>query len=184
MSEYVTVRSKRQFGGFTAMVTVDEGHTDTLTITEHPVEQGAAITDHAFKNPAELMLNVGWSDSGDGDVSVAEIYAQLLELQASREPFDVTTGKRNYKNMLIQSLVTYTDEKTENALMVQVSLHQVIIVETQTVTVPPREVQANPESTAETTNAGTKQVAPAKNANSSALKSIFGDDGDGVEDEG
>ena len=174
MSEYVTVRSKRQFGGFTAMVTVEEGHTDTLTITEHPVEQGAAITDHAFKNPADLMLNVGWSDSGESEIAVTEVYAQLLELQASREPFDVTTGKRNYQNMLIQSLVTYTDEKTENALMVQVGLKQIIIVETQTVTVPPREVQAQPQSTAETTNAGTKQLAPAKNVNDSALKSIAG----------
>lgn len=175
MSEFVTVRSRRSFGGFTAMVTVDEGHTDTLTITEHPVEQGAAITDHAFKNAAELTLNVGWSDSGENnDVGVAEIYAQLLELQASREPFDVTTGKRNYKDMLIASLVTFTDEKTENALMVQVGLRQVIIVQTQTVTVPPREVQAEPQKTAETTNTGTKQAVPAKNANQSALKQIVG----------
>ena len=49
---------------FTAQVTIEEVHMDELVITEHPVEQGASITDHAFKKPAELLLRLGWSNSG------------------------------------------------------------------------------------------------------------------------
>lgn len=46
-----------------ADATIEELHTDELEITEHPVEQGAAIADHAFKHPAEVVLNLAWSNS-------------------------------------------------------------------------------------------------------------------------
>lgn len=174
MSEFVTVRAKRSMGGLTAMVTVEETHLDTLTITSHPVEQGAEITDHAFKNPATLTLYLGWSDSGvDQQDYVREIYEKLLKLQEDRKPLDVTTGKRNYENMLIESIATTTDQETETSLLVQVNLQQIIIVTTQTVTMPPREVQKEPERTAEPTEGGTRQPAPAKSANRSALAEIF-----------
>lgn len=47
----------------TGYVPIVEEHRDELTITEHPVEQGSAITDHAFKLPAMLTLRLGWSTS-------------------------------------------------------------------------------------------------------------------------
>lgn len=176
MSEFVTFRARRRIGDFTAQVTIEESHADTLTITDHPIEQGAVITDHAFKNPAELTLSVGWSDSSTetGNGYVRAIYAKLLALQASREPFGVTTGKRLYSNMLIRSLNMATDPATEFALFVVLSLRQIIIVQTQTTSVPPREVQAAPEQTEPVTPMGTKQVTPAKKANTSALAEIFG----------
>lgn len=175
MSEYVTLRAKRQVGGLTAMVTVEETHLDTLTITGHPVEQGAEITDHAYKNPATLTLYLGWSDSGaETQDYVQEVYAKLLKLQEDRKPLDVTTGKRNYENMLIQSIATTTDQETETSLLVQVNLQQIIIVETQTVTMPPRDVQKEPERTAEPTTTGTRQPTPAKSANKSALATAMG----------
>lgn len=43
--------------------TIEEVHHDELEITDHPVEQQAAITDHAFKRPAEVIITYGWSDS-------------------------------------------------------------------------------------------------------------------------
>ena len=46
----------RAIGDFIAEVTVKEQHRDEMTITSHPVETGAAITDHAFKNPAQLTI--------------------------------------------------------------------------------------------------------------------------------
>lgn len=51
----------RNIGGIVAEVTVKEQGRDDLTITSHPVERGAAISDHAFKNPATLTLQAGWS---------------------------------------------------------------------------------------------------------------------------
>ncbi len=42
-------------------VIISEKHQDTLEITEHPVEIGAEIADHAYKRPAELTMEVGFS---------------------------------------------------------------------------------------------------------------------------
>jgi hypothetical protein len=191
--DLVTFRPKRAIGSFSTYVTLEEQHSDELTITQHPVEQGAAITDHAFKNPAQLTIRAGWTNSSvaalgssvlsalGGDVGallrpsyVREIYDQLLQLQASREPFDIYTGKRRYQNMLMRSLATTTDASTENVLIVTASFQQIIIVETQATTVPASENQAQPQKTAPVQSAGTKQLAPAPQANTSALATIAG----------
>lgn len=49
--------------GLTGYIPIIEEHRDELIITEHPVEQGATITDHAFKMPAMLTMRIGWSTS-------------------------------------------------------------------------------------------------------------------------
>lgn len=46
-----------------AHATIEERHHDELEVTDHPVEQGAMITDHAYKRPAEITLHLGWSNS-------------------------------------------------------------------------------------------------------------------------
>lgn len=43
--------------------TIEEVHNDELEITDHPVEQGASISDHAFKRPPDVVITAGWSDS-------------------------------------------------------------------------------------------------------------------------
>jgi hypothetical protein len=158
-------------------VTVSEAHADEVTFTEHPIEQGTPITDHAYKNPSRLTIVAGWSNSGSasaeqGSNYVRDVYARLLKLQAAREPITVATGKRLYQNMGIAALAVETDETTEFALMVTMQLRELLIVQTQVVTVPPREVQADPQKTAETTDAGSKQAVPAKSANKTALKAL------------
>lgn len=42
-------RPHGNIGPITTHVTIEENHVDDLVITKHPVEQGATITDHAFK---------------------------------------------------------------------------------------------------------------------------------------
>ena len=53
----------RQIGGIMMDITIEEEGTDELTITEHPVEQGAAISDHAYKEPARLRIRAMCSNS-------------------------------------------------------------------------------------------------------------------------
>ena len=53
----------RQIGTIIPEVVIEEMHRDRLIITDHPVESGAAISDHAFKMPVEVDMRVGWSDS-------------------------------------------------------------------------------------------------------------------------
>lgn len=176
--EQIYFRPARNIGGFTADVTIQEQHNDSSTITEHPVERGAAISDHVYANPNQLTVMVGWSNSSmkaGGDTGyVQRIYQQILALQTAAKPFDVITGKRRYRNMLIQAVATTTDEKTENVLILTVSMRTVIIVETKATTVPPSDVQAQPEKTQEVETTGTKQLAPSTAVNSSALATAVG----------
>lgn len=130
---------------------------DELVITDHPVETGAAISDHAFIRPVEIEMVLGWSDSSAGYVGYCrEVYESLLSLQKKREPFSLSTGKRNYQNMLIGSLGVQTDEKSENILMVTARFREVIIVSTQMTS--PKSAQASPEKTGSTTDRGQQQL--------------------------
>lgn len=149
----------RSIGGIVAPCTLQERHSDTLTLTNHPVELGAQITDHAFKNPVEVDITIGW---GAGSTTpLPQIYQQLLDLQRSAVPFDIVTGKRKYKNMIIVSIGQTTVSDTENSLIIYLSCREVIIVETQVTTMAPAANQANPQNTSGVQNTGTVQTIPA-----------------------
>lgn len=192
----ILVRPRRSIGDFTAQVTIEETHQDDLEITDHPVELGAKITDHAYKLPSQLTIKCGWSNSptpgnfvqslrnavtgtidgvknltGNAPSAVKEVYANFLKLQADRELLDVYTGKRVYSNMLVKSLHTQTDIDTENSLILTVTLRQVILVSTRTLTLAATSIATDPaklklpSKNAVQTNSGTKQLVPGTSYN-------------------
>lgn len=135
----------RSIGIIIPDVVITEKHTDTLEITEHPVEQptnaGASgegagyISEHAFRRPSEVVMETGFSGGGSlldfADTSAIglslglspkELYQELLNQQRDRIPFDVTTGKRIYNNMLIKTLEVTTDKSSENVLLATLTL--------------------------------------------------------------
>jgi len=149
----------RAIGTIVPDVVVEENHRDQLVITDHPVERGAAISDHAFKLPVEVEIRCGFSNSTVGaEGYVQEVYQEFLDLQAARQPFDVFTGKRQYSNMLIRSLEVTTDERSEHALYLVAGLREVLIVDTATTKSPAQSVQASPQKTAGVVNTGAKQI--------------------------
>ena len=93
-------------------VTIEEVYNDELQITEHPVEKGAEVTDHAFKRQPDVTIKCGWSNADysalfSGVVSefdkfgtttqagyIDAVYSQLLKLQDERRPFDIVTCRR------------------------------------------------------------------------------------------
>ena len=149
------VRPTRRFGEIVANVVVDEAANDTLTITKQPVQQGASITDHAYKEPTTFNTTIFFRDNAEK--SLSKIYQDLLDLQVSREPFDIVTPKRIYRNMLIAMLSQTTDKNTENVLKITASFQEVILVSVSTTTVPRRK-QKSPGTTAKTENAGRKSA--------------------------
>ncbi|RQS22456.1 MULTISPECIES: phage baseplate protein [unclassified Burkholderia] len=170
---------KRSIGSFSAYITIEEQHHDEIAITDHPVEQGAVISDHAYKKPSELTLRIGWSNSSLASIETLQLgnyssfaYEQLLALQKQRIPMDISTGKRRYKNMLIQSISVTTDAKTENSTIATLHCREVIIVQTATTTLmpalAPAENHALPQKTAPIQNTGVKQP----QASSAALKYV------------
>ncbi len=157
LTQPITIQSlfgkDRKLGTITLEVVVNETTNDTLTITKQPVQQGAMITDHAYKEPTSLSMQALFSDNLFTRLST--VYSDLLELQRSRVPFDVITPKRIYRSMLIASLGQTTDKHTENILSISMTLQEVIIVKVTTTTVE-RARQKTPAVTGETQSAGKK----------------------------
>lgn len=174
---------KRSIAGYIPNVIIEERHDDFIAITEHPVEEGAAITDHAYKEPARLLMRVLWGSGassyigllfGQAFTTTQEAYNALLNLQQSRQPFDVVTGKRSYANMLLERLTVTTDIDTENILEVMASFQQVIIVGTLTINLQGLNLQNTsiPSKLNAVKNKGTKQLVTTVNSASTA--STFG----------
>lgn len=181
----------RKIGIIIPDVVISEKHSDVLEITEHPVEKptssGAGfIADHAYRRPSEVVMEVGFSGGGsllDSSLldtsriglslglSPKEVYQQLLDLQRLRLPFDAVTGKRLYSNMLMRSLDVTTDRASENVLMAVITLREIIISETSSTKVAPKEEMKLGATTSDVQNSGTKTPQP---VNSSILNSIGG----------
>lgn len=159
---------------------IEERHKDDMEITQVPVEQGAPISDHAFKKPAEVVMRVAWSTSkslsnvvtsafgGNSGPSITDVYQQLQNLQIATstppylQPFTVVTGKRTYKNMLLRSLQVVTNKESENSLMVEAIFQQVLIVSTKVQSgsslLGATQNQSQPQNTAPPVNTGTQQL--------------------------
>ncbi|HFV0559223.1 TPA: phage baseplate protein [Escherichia coli] len=173
----------RKIGIFVPDVVVSEKHVDALEITEHPVEFGAAINDHAYKRASEVTMECGFAGGGSvldlvnlssiglrvGE-SPREIYQQLLDLQQSRVPFDVVTGKRTYSNMLIRAIEVTTDRTSENVLSCVLTLREVIMSDTQSITVTDKANMQEGVSTAPVQNTGMKSLVPT--SSSSVIQKI------------
>lgn len=157
----VLLRPQRSIGELRADVVVEETHEDSITRTEHPVESGTPISDHAYVNAPVVVIRGGVSDSGVLNFGVhpsTEFYEKLLELQQSLEPFDLITGKRAYKDMMLDRLSIVTDVDNETVLSFTAECGQVTIVQTQVVEVPPSSVHADPARTSGTTDKGQRQT--------------------------
>ena len=178
---------QRMIGTLIPDIVVAESHHDHMTVTKHPVETGAAVSDHCFLEPPTVEMQCGASNStGQSEGYVQVVYAQLLGLQAQRTPMNVSTGKRQYSNMLITDIIVSTDETKEYALDFTVKLEYMNMVSTQTTGasgsagVGPNgpadnSNQGNPADTGSPTDVNNQALAPADSAPS------FGDaNGSGV----
>jgi hypothetical protein len=129
-------------------VTLSERHTVSSEITENPVEEGAAVTDHVHINPEELVIDGIISDYnqnipifgpiiqgvqklsgyyGETKRSV-EAYNELVRIKNLRQPIQVTTGLKAYDSMIIQEISVDRDKSKSTALYFSITLRQIRIV--------------------------------------------------------
>lgn len=151
----IPVMPQRKIDTINVNVILNESTTDKLSITQHPVQMGAMISDHAFKEPTALTMQI--LQSYNSTTSLTALWKQFLDLQNSRIPFTVVTPKRTYANLLLASVSVTTDKSSENCLSVNLTFQEVIIVRTTTVSVP-RSKQKTPAKTGKTENAGHKSA--------------------------
>ena len=155
---------------FDAVLSLD--HEQTLTKTKHPVQTGAAVSSHAYIEPASLVMYVLMSDvvpqfsasnqtvapyiqqwTGNPSKSVSA-FQQVLALQAARIPLTVTTRLRNYTNMLILRVSPHEDNKSITGARFRIEFEQLFIANTQA-----NPISARPNDT-QSTGLGAVNVQP------------------------
>ncbi|MFL0167651.1 phage baseplate protein [Candidatus Clostridium helianthi] len=148
---------------FDAYFNID--HESTLSITEHPVQTGANVADHAFMQPNILSFEIGMSDvmidvtyggfqsfSNDSASRSVNAYKILRQLQSDRIMINVYTKLWNYTNMLIESLSASDSNETAYALKANVTLKELLVATVTTVKISER-----PQKT-DLTNEGEQKV--------------------------
>lgn len=162
-------------------ITFDEKTVDDYQITEHPVETGGVISDHMYKLPTKYTIRGGFSGNGlfntikiigntinnlvnnnlFGPTLLQTQYSLLLNMQQSKQLFNIVTPKRVYKNMVIKTLTVETDINTENVLNFTAECVEIIKANTSITisTIKNIDTSVNINSTIQT---GTAQTTPIK----------------------
>ena len=121
------------------------------------------VTDVTGSSSTIMSDNNGLLGGMSGAIPyVNGIYDQLRTMQSSRALFDLYTAKYIYHNMLIRSLVTETDYKSENSLPIIVECKEIILVDVATVTINPQ-TAANQQANGSPVNTGQKDPTPIAN---------------------
>ena len=126
-------------------------HIQDAHITEHPVQTGANISDHAYAMPARVTLDIGMSDameayasSSSSNPAVASgawtgpsasksvnAYDTIASWVTGRVLVSLGTRLKVYSNMMVESISPEETNKTKTALRCRVTFKQVFIANIQ-----------------------------------------------------
>jgi hypothetical protein len=120
---------------------MSETYSHDATVTEHPVEEGANITDHVRVQQFRLAIDGFVTNHAISralvnlDFTRAEdIYTILRDWQKQAARLTVTTGLDEFEDLVLKSFTVTRDKETGNALPVQLQLVEIQTAESQTST--------------------------------------------------
>lgn len=146
MAVLMTFITKRaQLADIELDASLSETHSASVEVTDHPVESGASVSDHARALPEQLTIeglvtnNPLWGPTSSAAESFqvgrpvrttapsrsGAIYRKLLQLKDAGTAIDVKTGLREYTDMVITSLNVPRDASTGDALRFSITLKQI-----------------------------------------------------------
>lgn len=128
-------------------------HNTELTITQHPVETGAPISDHCFSNPRRFSFDIGMSDvlkspsaAGSSTRSI-NAYNSLVAMQESRQFLTLNCKYGFYRDILIQSINAVDDAQTVYGSRWTITLQRIVVASPQLGT---GQISNNPQVTDQT----------------------------------
>ena len=132
--------------------TVSERHQSKLTVTEHPVEKGANVSDHARKEPDVIDINGIISNhpillNFDEDLQPSVVgtspferaqsaFNEFQRLQNTAALLTVSTETRIYENMMIVSLAAPKDAAKRFILDISLTLREFRRASVETIDAP------------------------------------------------
>lgn len=113
---------------------------DTVTVTSHPVQRGANVSDHAYRNPIEFDYLIGVTNSSIGKswelmgISLplvgknraVQAYAKLVELMEQRKLVTLSNRYGEYQ-VILTSVSTDDDYRTSDCLKARIHMKEVIL---------------------------------------------------------
>lgn len=136
---------------------VSEEHASESQITDHPVEEGADITDHVRRQPRRLVVN-GWFSNhpilklasenaqgiagGDPQTRAQDAFAELERIKDAGTLVAVRTTLKTYESMIITSLSAPRDARRGSTLDVTIGLREIVTATTELVEPPEPVVQS------------------------------------------
>jgi hypothetical protein len=137
------------------------GHDRAQKTTNHPVQDGAAITDHSYTLPAQLTLEVGMSevmdsyiprqwDSGDENFGKSQTaYQIMLGWLKNGIPLSISTRLDAYENMVLINMSTPDDILTKHGLKCTATFQQIFVasIEAQVTDLRPATLDTSQQGT-------------------------------------
>jgi len=130
-----------KIGSVTIDAVISESATSTATLTKNPVEKGADTTDHIRIEPMKFTARGIVSDTpvqiagnlvnifkNSGFRISQQVWDKLLILQAKREPFQLVQGLKSYDNIVIEQLTYTQDASTNNVLIFDCTMSEIVLV--------------------------------------------------------
>ena len=111
---------KTSIGGYVFDVYLNIGHSLTSTITSHPTQFGASISDHKYEEPDVLTFQIGMSDSSQ-DLVIGQFYKkgytpQLKKLQMAEDGSVIKESLSDkFKRIKTNAINFISDSRSVNA---------------------------------------------------------------------
>ena len=173
-------KSPNAIGALTIDATLTEIHNRTATVTQFALDNGASVSDHVINQPKTISLEgvisntpLVWLGLGADNARAQNAFDALDELYDSKEPFDLVTGFKLYKNCVFRDLSLPRVRAGE--LRFRATVVELKFVEQRSVPILASSLAQDDAILAGTTNLGQVQganVAPEQSA--SILAKIFG----------
>lgn len=112
-------------------------HVSMNRATEHPIQTGAATTDHIYNLPDQITLDIAMSDAMEcvvpdqfsGNSKSVAAFEKLTQWRKDRELLTITTRLYTYENMFIENMYTPDDAKTVYGLRCSVHFREIMLSE-------------------------------------------------------
>jgi len=125
-----------------------EQHDRSSTTTDHPVEDGSAITDHVQLDPITLTV-IGIISATPLSATIEEeqdrdwiTWDELVRLWKNAVLLTVATARLDYEDMVIVGLSDADAEGVAQWIEVTITLRQIQTVAARTVELPPEQMDA------------------------------------------
>jgi hypothetical protein len=111
-------------------------HRQSIRRTEHPVQSGAAISDHAFDLPARVVLEIKMSDAMDSyyrdswagaSTKSVSAYQTMLKLKKDKTLVNIHTRLDDYANMIVEDIEAPDNKETTHGLRMIVTFSEFIL---------------------------------------------------------